>query len=127
MSASQNNLSLTLNQQDSGGVNILNRTIGAIGYAGLVGQFTDGLLAGTGATVFTLPTTNVLQFLFYNSSASANITLNVTGATGTMLIKVPPLSLSIPIWAATGASGALTAITGTSDVASGTFSMFLGG
>ncbi len=126
MSASQNNLSLTLNQQDSGGVNILNRTIGAIGYAGIAGQFTDGLLSGTGATAFTLPTANVLQFLFLNTSTAANITLNTTGATGTALIKVPPNSLVV-IWNSTGASGAITAITGTSDVASGTYSMFLGG
>ena len=73
MSASQNNLTLTLNQQDSGGVNILNRTIGAIGYAGLVGQFTDGLLSGTGATTFTLPTTNVLQFLFLNTEIVGHV------------------------------------------------------
>ncbi len=126
MSASQNNLSLTLNQQDSGGVNILNRTIGAIGYAGIAGQYTDGLLTGTGATTFTLPTTNVLQFLFLNTSTAANITLNTTGATGTALIKVPPGGLVV-VWNSTGASGAITAITGTGDVASGTFSMFLGG
>lgn len=126
MAASQNNLSLTLNQQDSSGVNILNRTIGAIGYAGLVGQFTDGLLAGTGATVFTLPITNVLQFLFLNTSPAANITLNTTGATGTALIKVPPGGLVV-VWNSTGASGAITAITGAGDVASGTYSMFLGG
>ena len=126
MSASQNNLSLTLNQQDSGGVNILNRTIGAIGYAGIAGQYTDGLLTGTGATTFTLPTTNVLQFLFLNTSTAANITLNTTGATGTALIKVPPGGIVV-VWNSTGASGAITAITGTADVASGTYSMFLGG
>jgi len=33
MSASQNNLSLTVNQQDANGVNIVNRLLGAIGYA----------------------------------------------------------------------------------------------
>lgn len=126
MSASQNNLSVIVNQQDASGVNIILRTIGAIGYAGIAGQFTDGLLAGTGATAFTLPTANVLQFLFLNTSAAANITLNTTGATGTGLHKVPPNSLYI-VWNSTGASGAITAITGTSDVASGTFSMYLGG
>ena len=126
MSASQNNLTLTLNQQDSGGVNILNRTIGAIGYAGIAGQYTDGLLTGTGATTFTLPVANVLQFLFLNTSTAANITLNTTGATGTALIKVPPGGLVV-VWNSTGASGAITAITGTGDVASGTYSMFLGG
>ena len=126
MSASQNNLTVTVNQQDSSGVNILNRTIGAIGYAGIAGQFTDGLLAGTGATAFTLPAPNVLQFLFLNTSTAANITLNTTGATGTGLHKIPPGGIYI-VWNSTGASGAITAITGTGDVASGTFSMFLGG
>lgn len=126
MSASQNNLSLIVNQQDANGVNILNRLIGAIAYAGVVGQYTDGLLSGTGATVFTLPTTNILQFMFLNTHATANITLNTTGATGTALLKVPPGGL-VAIWNSTGASGAQTAITGTADVANATFSMFLGG
>jgi hypothetical protein len=126
VSQSQNNLSVVVNQQDSSGVNILNRTIGAIGYAGLVGQYTDGLLAGTGATVFTLPTTNILQFLFLNTSVAANITLNTTGATGTALIKVPPGGIVI-VWNSTGASGAITAITGTADIASGTYTSFFGG
>lgn len=126
MSASQNNLSLIVNQQDSNGVNILNRLIGAIPYAGIVGQFTDGLLAGTGATTFTVPTTNVLQFLFLNTHAAANITLNITGATGTALIKVPPGGI-VTIWNPTGASGAITAVTGASDIASGTYSLFMGG
>lgn len=126
MSASQNNLSLILNQQDSAGVNILNRLIGAIAYSGVAGQFTDGLLSGTGATAFTVPTANILQFLFLNTSSAANITLNLTGATGTALIKVPPGGL-VTIWNPTGASGALTALTGTSDVASGTYSLFMGG
>lgn len=126
MSASQNNLSLILNQQDSSGVNILNRLFGAIAYAGVAGQFTDGLLVGTGATAFTVPTANVLQLFFLNTHATANITLNTTGATGTALIKVPPGGLVV-VWNPTGASGAITAITGTPDVANATFQMFLGG
>jgi len=36
--ASQNNLSLVLQQQDINGVNILNRQIGVISYSGSVGQ-----------------------------------------------------------------------------------------
>lgn len=126
MSASQNNLTLTVNQQDSSGVNILNRVIGAIAYAGVVGQFTDGILTGTGATTFTVPVTSVLQFFFYNTHATANITLNITGSTGTDLIKVPPGGI-VAIWNPTGASGAMTAFTGTADVANATFQMFLGG
>ena len=92
-----------------------------------MGQFTDGILTGTGAVAFTVPTTNVMQFLFHNTHATANITLNITGATGTPLIKVPPGGI-VAIWAATtGPSGAITAVTGTADVANATFQLFLGG
>lgn len=126
MSASQNNLSLILNQQDSSGVNILNRLFGAIAYAGVAGQFTDGILTTTGATAFTVPTANILQFFFQNTHATANITLNTTGATGTGLHKIPPGGVYV-VWNSTGSSGAITSLTGTADVANATFQMFLGG
>lgn len=126
MSASQNNLSLVLNQQDASGVNILNRVFGTVAYAGVAGQFTDGILTGTGAVTFTVPTASVLQFFFQNTAATGNITLNTTGATGTALIKVPPGGI-VAIWNPTGASGAITAVTGTADISGTTFQMFLGG
>ena len=128
MAASTNAITLILAQTDANNVPVVNRSIGppAISYGGVAGQFTDGILTGTGATIFTLPTANVLQFLFYNTHATANITLNTTGATGTGLHKVPPGSVYL-VWNATGASGAITAITGTADVANATFNMFLGG
>ena len=126
MAASQNNLSLIVNQQDANGVNIINRLFGAIAYPGLAGQSTDGILTTTGATVFTLPTANVAQFFFMNTHATANITLNSTGATGTCLEKIPPGGIKA-IWNTTNVSGAITAITGTADVANATYFMFLGG
>ncbi len=127
MSASQNNLSLILNQQDSNGVNILNRLIGAIACAATVGELINGILTTTGATMLTVPTTNVGQFLFYNTHATANIVLNTTGATGTCLHKVPPGGI-VTVWnPATGASGAITNITGTADVANATFLCYMGG
>jgi hypothetical protein len=126
MSASQNNISHSINQQDSNGVNILNRLLTAT-YAGAVGQFTDGILTGTGATTFTLPIASVLQFAFNNTHATANITLNLTGATGTALLKVPPGGI-VTIWAtATGPSGSITAMTGTADLPNATYQCFLGG
>lgn len=126
MSASQNNIALVVNQQDSDGVNILKRLV-EVAYAGVAGQFTDGILTTTGATAFTVPTASVMQFMFHNTHASANITLNITGATGTPLIKVPAGGV-VAIWAATtGPSGSITALTGTADVANATFEMFLGG
>ena len=126
MSASQNNLSLTVNQQDANGVNILNRLMTA-NYAGVVGQFTDGILTTTGATTFTLPIASVLQFAFHNTHATANIVLNLTGATGTALLKVPAGGI-VTIWAtATGPSGSITAVTGTADLVNATYEMFLAG
>ena len=127
MSASQNNLSLTINQQDTNGVNILNRLIGPIAAAGTVGEFINGILTTTGATAITVPTTNVDQFFFKNTHATAQINLNLTGATGTALIRIAPGAI-IAIWApSTGASGAITAITGTSDVANATYEIYMGG
>ena len=130
MSASQNNLTFVLNQQDSNGVNILNRTIGAVAYAGLVGQFRSGLLATTGATTIEVPTTNIGQFFFKNTHATANITLRwtPTAATGSVIATTLTPGSVLALWqAVSGSSGAITAMTGTSDVASGTYEIFLGG
>lgn len=132
MAASQNNLSLVINQQDSNGVNILNRQIGAIGYAGAVGQFTDGLLTTTGATALAFPIglTNAGQFYFKNTHASANITINLTptSATGSVIVaKLTPGSAMCVWQAASGSSGAFTAATGTSDTTNATCEFFIGG
>ena len=127
MSASQNNLSLTINQQDTNGVNILNRLFGPIAASATVGEFINGILTTTGATTITVPTTNVTQFFFKNTHATAQINLNLTGATGTALIRVAPGAV-VAIWTpATGASGALTAITGTADIVNATYEFFAGG
>jgi len=131
--ASQNNLSLTVQQQDVNGVNILNRQIGVISYSGAVGQFTDGILLTTGATAIAFPIglTNALQFYFKNTSATGNITLNCTplSATGSVITaKVGPGCVSVPLWAVvSGASGGFSAITGTADLPNCTFECFIGG
>ena len=49
MSASQNNLTLLVNQQDANGANIVNRSIGAIAYAGVAGEFHDGIQKDIGS------------------------------------------------------------------------------
>lgn len=131
--ASQNNLSLVVQQQDINGVNILNRQIGVIGYSGAVGQFTDGILLTTGATAIAFPIglTNALQVYFKNTSATGNITLNGTplSATGSVILaKLGPGAASIPLWSPiSGASGGYSAITGTADLTNCTFECFLGG
>jgi hypothetical protein len=130
MSASQNNLSLIVNQQDSSGVNILNRLIGVIAFAGVAGEYINGILTTTGATVITLPTANVLQFAFHNTHATANITVNwtPTSATGSVIAaKVGPGGV-LAMWMPTAnSSGAITAVTGTADVANATYEVYMGG
>lgn len=131
--ASQNNLSLVLQQQDINGVNILNRQIGVISYSGAVGQFTDGILLTTGATAigFPLGLTNALQVYVKNTSTTGNITINATplSATGSVIIaKLGPGACSVPLWSpVSGSSGGYSAITGTADTTNCTLEIFIGG
>lgn len=129
MSASQNNLSLLLNQQDSDGVNILNRTVGAVSYDGIVGEFHNGLLTGTGQVTLDLPTANVLQFYFRNTHATAVITVvaTVQGGSTQTVTKVQPGGLLVNWCESTSATAGFTEIKVTSSVANATFEMFLGG
>lgn len=133
MAGSQNNLSLVVNQQDVNGVNILNRTIGTIGYAGAEGQFSVATLLTTGATAipFPLGVTNALQVYFKNTHASAFITINLTplSATGSVIVaKLAPGAVSVPLWApSSGSSGGYSAATGTSDTVNATLEYFIGG
>lgn len=130
-SQSQNNLSLVLNQQDVNGVNILNRIIGATGYAsGTVGEFMQGNLTTTGATSQTLPKSVILQYLFVNTHATANVTVSWTpeSATGSVIAgKVGPGGILAYWQTVSGASGGITAISLTSDTVNTTFSQFFGG
>jgi hypothetical protein len=129
VSASQNNLSLVINQQDSTGVNILNRSIGAISYAGLAGQFVDGILTGTGLVAQTLPTANILQFYFKNTHATAVITITATpqGGSSAVVVKVQPGAVFVNWCASTSGTAGYTAISLTSDTANATYEMYLGG
>lgn len=128
---SQNNLSAVLNQQDINGVNILNRIIGATGYAsGTVGQLTEGNLTGTGSVSQTLPKATILQYLIHNTHATASITVSWTpeSATGSVIAgKVGPGGI-LALWqTVSGASGAITAVALQSDTANTTFQQFFGG
>jgi hypothetical protein len=130
MAASQNNLSLVINQQDTNGVNILNRLVGAIPYAGVAGEFNNSILTTTGATSITVPTTNILQFYFRNTSTSANITVSWTplAATGSVIASKIGPSGAIAMWcASSGSSQGFSALSLTADVANATFEYFLGG
>ncbi len=134
MAESTNNLTLVLNEQDASGVNILSRTIGAASYAGAVGNWFKGLLTTTGATAFTLPTTNVLQVYVKNTHTGAVLTLIGTpqsGASAT-LCKIYPLSVyaywATQVTGTTGSSGAgFSALSLTSDTLNATYEAYLGG
>lgn len=131
--ASQNNLSLVLQQQDINGVNILNRQIGAVGYSGSVGQFTDGILLTTGATTLNFPIglTNALQVYIKNTSTTGNITMNGTplSATGSVILaKLGPGAVSVPLWSpVSGSSGGYSALSVTADTTNCTAEVFIGG
>jgi hypothetical protein len=129
MSASQNNVSLVLNQQDANGTNIINRLIGAIAYAGVVGEFRDGIFVTAQANALTLPTTNILQFYFKNTHATAicTVTVTVQGGSAVIASKVQPGGVFVNWCASTSSTAGYTAITITNDVANATFEMFLGG
>jgi len=130
MAASTNNLSLVVNQQDSSGVNIINRSIGAISFAGVAGEFDKRTLAAdTNIHALDLPVAIVLQFYFKNTHATANILITATVQGGASLVaaRLPPGGVFV-YWAPVTASNVgYTAISYTSDVASATAEMFLGG
>lgn len=129
MADSQNNLSLVLNQQDSSGVNILNRLIGAIQYAGSVGHFFNGNLPNTNSLSLALPTTNCLQFLLYNADTVAVITVTATiqGGSSQTVAKVQPGGILVYWTPVTSATAGFTAISIQSDVSDADFHCFLGG
>lgn len=128
MSASVNNVSLILNQQDANGINILNRLIGAITYSGTVGQLTEGV-QGTGLTTLTLPVATVLQLYIRNLSTTANITVTATpqGGASAVLTDLGPGDVLVNWCAGTSATRGFTQIKLQSDTAATPFEIFMGG
>lgn len=130
MSLSQNNVSLIINQQDANGVNLVNRLVGAISYDGVAGELdVRTLAADTNIHALDLPATNVLQFYFKNTHATAVILLTCTiqGGAAQSTTKVQPGGVFVNWCASTSATAGYTAISYTSTVASATCEMFLGG
>lgn len=125
--ASVNRLLLTLRQEDLSGVPIINRQIGFTSYNGTVGVFTNAILTDTNAHSQTLPTTNVLQFYFKNTHATATITLTWTpqGGSSNVVKAVGPGGI-VSFWETTTGSG-ITALSIQSNTSNATYEMFLGG
>lgn len=129
MSESQNNLTLLVVQQDADGVDIVNRTIGAIGYAGIAGEMETRRAPDTSQHTLDLPTTTVRQILIHNTDDAAILTIVGTpsGGAEATLCKLGPDDVFV-YWAPSEASGSgFTSLKYTSDTSSGTFEMFLGG
>lgn len=130
MAASTNNLSLVVNQQDSSGVNIINRSVGAISYGGVAGEFEKKTLANdTSIHTFDIPVATVLQIYFKNTHATAEILLTGTiqGGVTQSLARVPPGGVFV-YWApVTAADVGFTELRYTSSVASATCEFFFGG
>ncbi len=128
-SASNNNLTLLVQQTDTTGSPILNRRIGPVEYAGNVGVFTNGIYNDTSLHAQSLPTTNVLQFYFKNTHATAVYTVTWTTQGGASVVaqNVQPGGVLVFWQPATSATAGITALSLTSDTSGGTYEMFLGG
>lgn len=129
MAASTNSFTAVVNQQDANNVNLVNKTLGAFVYAGIVGEERTGLLTGTGAVSLTLPTANVLQFLLQNLHATATIVITATkqGGTGAIISNVGPGGFFCNWSVTSGATNGYTAISLTSDTANAGYLSYLGG
>lgn len=129
MSASVNAITYTITQQDSSGVNIVNRIIGPTSYSGITGVFTDGIFPDASSHVQALPTANVLQFYFKNTHSTAIVTITWTlqGGSSQAILKCQPGQV-ISFWSpVTSATAGITALTLQSDTSTSTYEMFLAG
>lgn len=128
MSASQNNLTLTVNQQDSDGTNIVNRLIGAIGFAGTAGEFDTRSAPDTSQHTLDLPITTVYNIFIHNTHATGVITLvgTIAGGAEMTIDKIGPGDVFASWKSATTGVG-FTSLKYTASVSGTTFEMFLGG
>lgn len=129
MASSTNNLTLVINRQDASLVNVENRTIGAISFGGVCGEFDVRQAPDTSNHALDLPTTLILQFYFKNTHATANITLIGTpqGGASVTLTKLGPGDVFVNWCSGTSATRGFTALSYTSDTSAATFEMFIGG
>lgn len=127
MASSVNNLTLSINRQDSSGVNVENRTIGAISFSGVSGEFDIRQAPDTSSHALDLPTTEVNQVYIHNTHASATLTITgtVTGGASQTVCKIAPGGVFV-VWQPVAGKG-FSALAYQSDTSGATFEMFLGG
>ncbi len=129
MSASQNNLTVVVNQQDAAGVDVLKRVIGTLAYAGLAGEYDTRQAPDASQHTLDLPITTVRQFILRNTHTLGIITLTgtPTGVASVVLAKLGPGDIFV-YWSTTAFSGAgFSDLKYQADTTGTTFEMFLGG
>ncbi len=129
MAASTNSLTLLINQQDANGVNIVNRTIGAVSYAGAAGELEVRAAPDASIHTLDLPCTTVLQVYFKNTHATAVILLTgtISGGATQSIAKVGPGGV-FAYWSNDSGTGrGFTELKYTSDTSGATFEFFFGG
>lgn len=127
MSASQNNLTLTVNQQDANGVNIINRLIGQIAFAGVAGEMETRQAPDTSQHTFDLPTPTILQIVIHNTHGTGVLTITgtINGGASQTVCKVGPGGV-FASWEAVAGAG-WTDLKYTASVGGTTFEYFFGG
>lgn len=128
MAASTNNLTLVINRQDANGVNVENRTIGAISDAGTAGEYDIRQAPDTSSHSLDLPTTTVIVVHIRNTHATAVITITgtISGGSSQTICKLGPGEEFIK-WGQGTSTYGFTALSYQSDTTGATFEMFLGG
>lgn len=127
MAQSTNALTLIINRQDANGVNVENRTVGSISYAGAAGEFEIRSAPDTSQHTLDLPATTVLQAYIKNTHATGKLTITgtVSGGASQTVCKLGPGDVFV-VWGATNAFG-FTDLKYTADTTGTTFEYFFGG
>jgi hypothetical protein len=122
-----NAITLLLNQQDANGVNVLNRTVGAVSYTGVAGEFEVRSSPDTSQHTLDLPTTQVNQVYIKNTHATGILTIigTVNGGSSQTLAVLEPGSVFV-VWQAVTGKG-YTDLKYTADTTGTSFEMYLGG
>jgi hypothetical protein len=130
MSNSQNNITLLVNQQDSDGVDIIKRVIGALGYAGVAGEFDTRKAPDTSIHTLDLPTTTVLQVVIHNLDTTYVLDIDGTrnGQSTQHVATLSPGGVFVYWATVSGGTGVgFTELKLTAGVTNQAYEMFLGG
>jgi hypothetical protein len=123
-------LSFTLQQLDDNGQVLARRVHSVAEEDPTAGEFRAGILVDTNQATISLPTTQVRQLIFFNTHATAKITVVFTpygGAEATINKVGPGGALAVFDATAAGTGIGISSLKLTSDTVNGTYECFLGG